>query len=275
MVFSGLLLPDAATAQKMYRLNLETELTLTGVGVGANAAGLAIGRRLPKLTTADLAGQQREYIFFLDRPTTYWQSGNADRASTYLLKGASIAPLILLLDKRVRHEVLAISLMYVETFALTNGLTQLTKNIVKRSRPYTYNPAVPLQQKQERDARRSFFSGHTSVTASSCFFAARIWSDFHPDSRWKPAVWAVAATVPAITGFLRMQAGRHFLTDVAAGYAVGAAIGCWVPKLHKRDWLLKNGLSFYGTPQTLGLIWHFSRQQDACLPPGAAFSLTQ
>ena len=272
MVFSGLLLSYTATAQKMYRLNLETELTLTGVGVGATAAGLAIGRRIPKLTTADLALQQRENIFFLDRPTTYWQSGNADRASTYLLKGATIAPVMLLLDKRVRHEVLVISLMYVETFALTNGLTQLSKNIVKRSRPYTYNPAVPLLQKQERDARRSFFSGHTSVTASSCFFAARIWADYHPDSHWKPVVWTVAATIPAITGFLRMQAGRHFLTDVAVGYAVGATIGCWVPKLHKREELAKKGLSFYGSPQTIGLKWQFSRQRDVLLPSSDSFS---
>lgn len=257
----------------MYGLNWETELTLAAVGTGANAAGLAIGRRLPKLTIADLALQKREHIFFLDRPTTNWQSGNADRASTYLSKGATVAPLILLLDKKVRCEALSISLMYFETFALNNGLTQLTKNIVKRSRPYTYNPAVPLQQKQERDARRSFFSGHTSVTASSCFFAARVWADYHPDSRWKPLVWTVAATVPAITGFLRMQAGRHFLTDVAAGYAVGAAIGCWVPKLHKREGLAKKGLSFYGTPLTFGLVWHFIRQHDVPLPRPNTFRL--
>jgi len=52
-------------------------------------------------------------------------------------------------------------------------------------------------------------------------------------SRWKPIVWTAAATIPAITGYLRVRGGRHFPTDVIGGYIVGAAVGCLVPHLHR------------------------------------------
>jgi hypothetical protein len=49
----------------------------------------------------------------------------------------------------------------------------------------------------ESDARKSFFSGHASMTACNTFFAAKIWSDMHPNSKLKPWVWTAAAAVPA------------------------------------------------------------------------------
>ncbi len=105
-----------------------------------------------------------------------------------------------------------------------------------RTRPYVYNPSVPLDVKQDVDARYSFFSGHTAVTSSVSFFAAKVYADSHPDSKWKPVVWSAAVIVPAITGWARVEAGQHFPTDVITGYAVGAAIGFLVPQFHlKKD----------------------------------------
>ena len=163
-----------------------------------------------------------------------------------------------LADKKARREALVISVLYLETFSLNGGLTQLTKNLAKRSRPYAYNPGVPLELKLGSDARKSFFSGHTSSTAASCFFAATVWSDLYPDCDWNPVVWSLAASIPAVTGYLRVHAGRHFFTDVATGYAVGAAIGWWVPALHESARLRKTGLTVYGATQGAGLVWNFS-----------------
>ena len=65
------------------------------------------------------------------------------------------------------------------------------------------------------------------------FLTAKMYHDFYPESDARPYVWASAALIPAITGYLRVRGGKHYLTDVLVGYGVGAAIGILVPQLHK------------------------------------------
>lgn len=247
-----------ANAQKTYALNWDTDLSLTSLILSSNLVGTGIGREIVPLTPLQISGLDRKDVFFLDRPSTYWLHGKEDLASTKLVKAANIAPVVLFAFPKARKEAIAVSVLYLEAYSLTLGLTQLSKGLVKRTRPYVYNPDASLEAKQEGDARKSFFSGHTSSAAVSCFFAAKVWSDFHPNNCWKPAVWSVAAAIPAVTGLLRMRAGRHFFTDVAAGYAVGAAVGWLVPELHQSDGFRKKGLSLYGAPDGFGLVWHFN-----------------
>ena len=99
----------------------------------------------------------------------------------------------------------------------------------------------------------SFFSGHTSSTATSTFFMARILDDLHPElgtKRW--LLYAGAAVPPALAGWYRIRAGKHFPSDVVAGFAFGAAVGVLVPELHRRT--KGHDLSFlpWFSPQGLG-----------------------
>ena len=68
----------------------------------------------------------------------------------------------------------------------------------------------------------------------------------------KVAVWSVAAGIPAITAYLRVESGQHFPTDVLAGYAVGAFTGWIVPHLHKKKKKHSNysvfPVIYYGAP---------------------------
>jgi membrane-associated phospholipid phosphatase len=50
----------------------------------------------------------------------------------------------------------------------------------------------------------------------------------------KPYIWGVAAAIPASVGYMRIKAGKHFLTDNLIGYGVGAAAGILIPELHKK-----------------------------------------
>ena len=142
-------------------------------------------------------------------------------------------PASLLGDKESRNEYYT-SAIYFESLLINAGITGLIKVITKRSRPYTYNPAVPLEKKLELDARHSFFSGHTSFAATGSFFIAKTYTDLNPGSKGNPYIWAGAAIFPAITGILRYKAGKHFPSDIIVGYIVGAAVGILVPHLHKR-----------------------------------------
>lgn len=147
---------------------------------------------------------------------------------------ASVAtPALLFIDKKARNEFKYIAPMWAETFALTYALTGMTKELVRRNRPYVYYDDVPLETKMAKDARASFFSGHTSMTAASAFFTAKVYTDLNPGNKWNPAVWTGAAVLPLTVGLLRYGGGKHYLTDILTGYVVGAAIGILVPHLHK------------------------------------------
>lgn len=230
----GLGIHPHTTAQKVYQLAGRKEAPVIGLSLATGLGGWSIGRHVSPLTPADLALLDRNRLIPIDRKSTYWSSSSAKKASNLAFYSATLAPLLLLAEKETRKDAAVISVLYLETLTLNSGLTELTKNLAKRSRPYTYNPDYPLAPKLGRDARKSFFSGHTSSTAASCFFAAKVWSDYHPGNRWKPLVWATAATIPALTGYFRMRAGQHFFTDVAVGYSIGATIGYLIPVLHRK-----------------------------------------
>jgi membrane-associated phospholipid phosphatase len=109
----------------------------------------------------------------------------------------------------------------------------LVKTSTLRVRPYVYNDEVPLDKKLDDEARQSFFSGHTSISAVNSFFLAKVFADYYPGSPWRPLTWGVAAAIPAFTGWMRVRAGKHFATDVMAGYAFGALLGYFIPHMHR------------------------------------------
>lgn len=154
--------------------------------------------------------------------------------SDHLSLGSKLLPLAFLAGERTRDDFGTIAVLYLETYLVANGLTTLTKTSALRTRPYVFNESVAIDDKLTPGARYSFFSGHTSKTAAMTFFTAKVYSDYHPDSKWRPFIWGAAAAVPAVTGYLRVKAGKHYPSDVIAGYAVGALSGILVPHFHKR-----------------------------------------
>ena len=124
--------------------------------------------------------------------------------------------------------------MLLESMATTGALFTITAGLVGKSRPLVYNEDISESRARSANNQRSFFSGHVAASASATFFAAQVYSDFFPDSKAKPYIWAGAALIPAAVGYYRIQSGNHFLTDNIIGYAIGAASGIFVPILHKR-----------------------------------------
>lgn len=219
--------------QSPYQLSWTVDVPIVGVALGLGVTYLILDAQTLPLNTVDINGLNRLDVWAFERPTTYNWSIPIARVSDALLYTSCALPLTLLADQSVRKDYLKFGVMYVETFALTAAITSLTKNLVKRPRPFVYNESVGLHFKQEKDAQYAFFSGHTSITAAMCFMTAKIFQDYNKGSKAIPWVWLAAATVPAITGILRQQAGKHFWTDVISGYVIGAAIGFLVPELHR------------------------------------------
>lgn len=257
MLGLALLVPGLLLAQSPYRLQLGKELAMTSVGLTTTFLGAQFRSGVPIYSGDALNALDASTINSLDRNTVHNYSLSAHQASNVLWISAMASPAFFLTGKKTRQSIGIIAVMWSETMFATSGLTLMTKYAVRRTRPFVYNPAVEISKKRNANARGSFFSGHTSMSAASTFFAATVFSDYFPESKWKPAVWGFAAAIPAVTGYLRVRGGRHFPTDVLAGYAVGALVGWGVPALHRsgghKDERLNIGIGM----NCVGATWQF------------------
>lgn len=123
------------------------------------------------------------------------------------------------------------TLIVAEAGVVAADLTQLTKMLVGRERPFVH--ALQPEQKpltgQPSDNNLSFFSGH-SAEAFALAAAVGTVSTMR-GYRWAPLTWSVGGAVAATTAYLRIAADKHWLTDVVVGAMVGAGIGFAVPFL--------------------------------------------
>ncbi len=219
-------------AQSPYQLRLGREAGWIGGSAGVTGVAYLLKSRTPAFTPLQISALEVSQVPRFDRYSLHHYSISAQRSSDVVLFSAIVLPAVLLADRNIRRDAPQVSVVLGEVFLANYALTRLVKELAHRTRPFTYNPDVPLTPKLEADARRSFFSGHTSTSAAMSFATARIWTDYHPDSRWKPVVWVAAAVIPATVGYLRMRGGKHFLSDVAVGMVVGAATGVLIPHWH-------------------------------------------
>lgn len=221
-------------SQSPYSLNLKKELLYLGTGSALLGSGLYLASEVNGLTTEEAFELDRLSINGIDRLATLNYSSSAKSQSDRLLFGSHALPALLLIPKDTRKDMGKILLLYAEVHTITTGLTFISKSLILRPRPLVYNESVEEAIKLDKGARFAFFSGHTSVVAANSFFVAKVFSDYYPDSKLKPIVWGIAATIPAVTGILRIEAGKHYPTDVMIGYGVGALVGVLVPHFHKR-----------------------------------------
>jgi membrane-associated phospholipid phosphatase len=156
-------------------------------------------------------------------------------ASDVLVLTLLASPVALAISDVGREQASTIGLMYMETFLVSNGLTQLLKGLTSRTRPYAYNddPGIPEEDKQHIHAVRSFPSGHTSNAFAAAVFLSSTYSKLHPHSPARTWVWLGSLTAASTVGYLRYRAGQHYPTDVIAGAILGASMGFLVPKLHE------------------------------------------
>lgn len=214
-----------------YYLSLKREVVYTGLGIGSLGLGGYLRSRVDELTLMDLNPGE---INRFDRISTEMSSELADKWSDYTLLASLGISGTLLLGRESRQDFFKISVMFLEVMAISNGLTQISKSIFQRPRPYVFDENWdPIRILSSND-RAAFVSGHTSESAAGTFFFARVFSDYYPDSKLKPYVWAVGFGLPALTGYLRIRSGNHYPTDVIAGYVLGAAVGYLVPTFHKK-----------------------------------------
>lgn len=223
------------TAQESpYHLDLKKDALILGVGTAALAGSYYIHQNLIAPTEAEILLLEPAHIWAIDRPATKNWSPSAAHKSDLFLYASVAMPFTLVAAKKTRGELGKVGILFLEALIVNQAVTDLIKGTSHRLRPFAYNSEVPIERRMTKGVRLSFISGHTSSSAVGCFFAAKVFSDYYPNSKLKPYIWAVAVSIPAMTGYLRYAAGKHYFTDVLMGYTTGALIGYFIPHIHKR-----------------------------------------
>lgn len=264
-VISGILLLSVLTSifsqnAMPYELDAKKEAWVTGIAVPMSGASFFLGKNLQPLTPEEISLLDANDINKLDRFTTNNISEKVIKRSditlnTMIALGFAsniIVPAIYSSSDSYGKQLGTLGVMWMETNLVNYALTEMVKTTIKRNRPFLYGSEAPDDLRYGVDARKSFFSGHASFTAANSFYAASLITSYQKDSPWNPVIWGVAAMPPLLVAIQRVRAGKHFPTDVAVGYVVGAACGILIPKLHEVKLTTKSS-SQAGGPKSSGM----------------------
>ena len=248
--------PDEAA---VYRLKPALDIPLTIATTAGTLYGFSKIYNKDTSTRAQILALNRKDVAGYNRFGTELYSEKAADASDLLFYGSMPLPLLLLLDKKIRPDAGKIGLLYLESMAVTGVLYTGAAHIKDKYRPYAYNPETPMGKRQSGGAKNSFFAGHVALVANATFFTAKVFSDYHPDSKARWILYSAAGLATATTGYLRIRGGMHFLSDVMIGTAVGTLNGILFPHWHKnrkgRDRLTL--LPYYGQQSGVAVTWRF------------------
>lgn len=236
-----------------YQFSMKKDLTLMGVAGGIGLIGIWQDGEKEDPTLTELNNLNPQDLWGVDRPYAGRWDPSANDMSNVMLATAMLSPGLLLFKEPQDYK--AIGVLYVETqLAILAGVS-LSKGLVTRYRPFTYGTDAPIEERLDADATRSFFSGHSAVITGSLVFSAKVFSDYYPKSKNKAWIWSGAFALAAFGSWQRVEAGRHFPTDVILGMSWGAAMGYWIPELHTSKSKSTSRLLPYLDGKQLGLLW--------------------
>ena len=205
--------------------------------IAAGAGWTALSRAEPTLSKKSCPCDSTD-LNVLDRRTVHNESASAAAQSNIAV--AVLAPLPFLFDAwDVQHldadwaTFGADSTVIIESYLLSGMLTEGFKIGVQRPRPLTYDKPQGDPRLDVTDNYLSFYSAHTSGVFSAGMAYASTYARHHPGSTLSYAAYGAVIAAGTYVGSLRVLAGKHFPTDVAAGALFGSAVGLAWPILHE------------------------------------------
>ncbi len=121
------------------------------------------------------------------------------------------------------------ALVIAEAAAISSFATQIVQISAGRQRPYAHYGTGGSSGPSDNT---SFYSGHTSLAFSLAVASGTVAS--MRGYTMAPWIWGAGLAVAATTGYLRLAADKHYMTDVIAGAAIGSAVGFALPYLFHR-----------------------------------------
>jgi membrane-associated phospholipid phosphatase len=220
--------------REVYHLNPIVDYTVIGVGTAWSVYALSnIYNKTPP-TEAEILLLDRNNVNAFDRWAIYPYDTQLAKISNYPFYAAMPLPLLFFVTNGpTRRDFFKLTLLYWETMSVVGLLGTTSTYFVDRYRPYCYTDETPMEQRTNKVATNSFFSGHVEVVAAPTFMIAKVYSDYYPESSAKWVFYGAAVAMTGWVSYCRLLAGEHFPTDILLGAAVGASCGILVPQMHK------------------------------------------
>lgn len=243
--------------QRPYTIKKWVDIPVTAAVAGFTFYNFAAIGKHDGTSTEKVQSLTRNDVNWFDRWAIRPYNKSVDKASYLPFYAAMPYPIIFLaLDKKMRKDYLELSFLYLEAISITGVLYTSSVHYFPRLRPLVYDPASPMGERTTSNSRNAFFAGHVALVATSSFFVAQAFADYHPDSKVKWVMYGAAGVATAATAYMRHRAGEHFPSDIIVGTAVGTLTGLMVPRLHRTRLFKDKKLSFipYAGPSASGLV---------------------
>jgi hypothetical protein len=218
---------------EVYKLKPKVDIPITAVGAAWSLYAFSKIYSKDDSPIEDIRALDKNNINGFDRWAAGKSSDKADEQSNLLFYGCMPLPLVFLADNKVRQDFGKVSFLYLESMAITGLLYTGSVYFVDRYRPETYNTAILPEYRTSGNLRNAFFAGHVALVATSTFFMAQVYNDYHPNSNMRYVFYGAAGAATVTTAYLRHISGKHFPSDILIGTAVGTLSGIMVPRLHR------------------------------------------
>ncbi|MDD4732682.1 MAG: phosphatase PAP2 family protein [Desulfovibrio sp.] len=144
-----------------------------------------------------------------------------------------LAPVAAILVRRLGRRQLVLFLILLAGMGLTDLTTSMVKDSIQRVRPLNSLPNTHLVEDgewiqrppdfvQTKTAGSSYPSAHASNSMCLVVLAMLLWP------RMRPGLRTALTALPFLVGYSRIYLGKHFPSDVLAGWLFGAVVATLV-----------------------------------------------
>lgn len=248
------------TQEPVYKLKPAVDIPLSLAGAGFSTYAFSKIYSKDSSTASQINALRKDNINGFDRWAAGKNSKKAADVSDLFFYGSIPLPLLLMFDKKIRKDAAKIGFLYFETLSVTGIFYTGSALVVDRYRPLTYNTSLPMSERISGNNKNSFLAGHPALVATSTFFIAKVYADYHPESKIKWLFYSLASASTLTTAYLRHRAGKHFPSDLITGVTVGTLSGILVPHFHKNPLLKNKNISitpFSGESHGLAMTYRF------------------
>ena len=127
--------------------------------------------------------------------------------------------------------IVTTTVLGIQATMINGALNEIVRLLVQRPRPFVYmdpsgSAGIPMNY-------TSFYSGHTSFSALACMILFTHLIGLGATRKWLILTGIVGIVLVCATAVLRVQAGKHFVTDVVFGAFAGMTVALVTALIHR------------------------------------------
>jgi len=252
-------IPKTGKRQQVYKLKPAVDIPVFAVGAGWSAYAFTKIYSKENTNIETVLSLDKNDINWFDRWAIRPYDKAIDKASYYPFYASTLLPFLFLTGKETSKDFFKLSYLFLESMSITGLLYTGSVYITNRYRPYVYSSESTIEQRTRGGGKNSFYAGHVALVATSTFFMAKVYGDYHPDSKAKWVFYTIAGAATGATAYMRHAAGQHFPTDILLGITQGTLTGILVPHFHKIKIIKDPNLSImpYSTGKSSGFALNY------------------